>query len=74
MRTYANSHVIPIQTYVNDHMIAELAEPRIGTNVPRPFPRMCGGDWEQDCAAIGILFINVLLDNIKSTYDIIPLS
>ena len=29
-------------------MIAEFAEPRIGANVPRPFPRMRGGVWEQD--------------------------
>ena len=35
-------------TYVEDHMIAELAEPRIGGNVPRPFPRVCGGGWERD--------------------------
>ena len=30
-------------------MIAKLAEPRIGTNVPRPFPHVCvgGGVWEQ---------------------------
>ena len=32
----------------NDHMIAELAESRIGTNVPRRFPRMRRGVWEQD--------------------------
>ena len=31
----------PIQTYVNNHMIAGLAEPRISSNVPRPFPRVC---------------------------------
>ena len=29
-------------------MIAEIAEPRIGANVPRPFPCMCGGGLEQD--------------------------
>ena len=37
----AHHHVIshaPTQTYANNHMIAELAEPRIGANVPRPFP------------------------------------
>ena len=33
---------VPIQTYANNHMIAELAEPRIGANVPRSFPRACG--------------------------------
>ena len=27
-------------------MTAELVEPRIGTNVPRPYPRTCGGGWE----------------------------
>ena len=30
----------PTQIYANNHMIAELAEPRIGANVPRPFPRV----------------------------------
>ena len=28
----------PIQTYASNHMIAELAEPRISANVRRPFP------------------------------------
>ena len=40
----AHHHVTsraPIETYTNNHMIAELAEPRIGANVPRPFPRAC---------------------------------
>ena len=32
----------------NNHMITELAEPRIGTNVPRPFPHMCSGVWERN--------------------------
>ena len=34
----AHHHVTaraPVQTYANNHMIAELAEPRIGANVPR---------------------------------------
>ena len=47
----AHHHVTaraPIQIYANNHMIAELAEPRIGANVPRPFPRVRGGVWEQD--------------------------
>ena len=47
----AHHHVTaraPVQTYANNHMIAELAEPRIGTNVPRPFPRVRGGVWERD--------------------------
>ena len=47
----AHHHVTalaPIQTYVNNHMIAELEEPRIGTNVPRPFPCVRGGVWERD--------------------------
>ena len=26
-----------IQTYANYHMIAELAEPRVGANIPRSF-------------------------------------
>ena len=37
----AHHHVIaraPIQTYASNHMIAELAEPRISANVPRPSP------------------------------------
>ena len=38
----------PIQTYANNHMIAELTEPRISANIPRPFPRMRGGVWERD--------------------------
>ena len=42
---HVTAHV-PIQIYANNHMIAELAEPRIGANVPRPFPHMCGGVWE----------------------------
>ena len=29
-------------------MIAELAEPRIGSNVTRPFPRTRGWVWERD--------------------------
>ena len=47
----AHHHVTaraPIQIYANSHMIAELAEPRIGANVPRPFPRVRGGVWERD--------------------------
>jgi hypothetical protein len=41
----AHHHVIvqchaPIQAYANNHMIAELAEPRIGVNVPRPIPSL----------------------------------
>ena len=42
----ADHHVAtraPIQIYANNHMIADLAEPRIGANVTRPFPRMRGG-------------------------------
>ena len=42
----AHHHVAahaPIQIYANNHMIAELAEPRISANVPRPFPRVRGG-------------------------------
>ena len=45
----AHHHVIaraPIQPYANHHMIAELAEPRINANVPRPFPCVHGGVWE----------------------------
>ena len=41
----AHHHVTaraPIQTYANNHMIAELAEPRISANVPRPFPPFWG--------------------------------
>ena len=37
----AHQHVTsraPTHTYANNHMIAELAEPRIVANVPRPFP------------------------------------
>ena len=47
----AHHHVTaraPIQTYANNHMIAELAEPRISTNVPRPFPPFGGGVWGRD--------------------------
>ena len=29
----------PTQTYANNHIIADVAEPRIGANVPTPFPR-----------------------------------
>ena len=36
-----------MQTYANCHMTAELAEPRTGTNVPRPFPHR-GWVWERD--------------------------
>ena len=32
----------------NNHMIAELAKPRFGANVPKPFPCMHGGIWECD--------------------------
>ena len=39
---------VPIQISANNHMIAALAEPRIGANVPRPFPRVRGGVWERD--------------------------
>ena len=42
--TYANANVC------KHHMIAELAEPRISTNVLKHFPCMCGGIWEQDYA------------------------
>ena len=38
----------PIQTYANNHMIAELAEQRISANVPRSFPPFGGGIWGQD--------------------------
>ena len=38
----------PIQIYANCHMIAELAVPRIGSNVTRSFPRVCGWVWERD--------------------------
>jgi hypothetical protein len=41
----AHHHVTaraPIQTNANNHMIAELAEPRISANVPRAFPRVRG--------------------------------
>ena len=34
---HVTAHV-PIQIYANNHMIAELAEPSIGTNIPRPLP------------------------------------
>ena len=37
----AHHHVtahVPIQTYANNHTIAELAESRFGVNVPGPFP------------------------------------
>ena len=47
----AHHHVIahvPIQTYANNHMIAELAEPRISTIVFKPFPHVHGGVWERD--------------------------
>ena len=48
----AHHHVIAcasIQTYANNHvMITELAEPKISTNVPRPFPPFGGGVWGQD--------------------------
>ena len=47
----AHHHVTaraPVQTSANNHMIAELAEPRIGANVPRPLPRVRGGVWERD--------------------------
>ena len=47
----AHHHVTaraPIQTYANNHMIAELAEPRISANVPRPFPPFGGGVWGRD--------------------------
>ena len=47
----AHHHVTacaPIQTYASNHMIAELAEPKIGANVPRPFPCVRGGVRERD--------------------------
>ena len=34
---HVTSHA-PTQIYASNHMIAELAEPRIVANVPRPFP------------------------------------
>ena len=38
------------RAYTNNHMIAELAEPRLGANVPRPFPRVVGlGVWPLKC-------------------------
>ena len=39
-----------IQIYANNPMIAELAEPRIGSNVTRPFPHVRSGVWEQGCS------------------------
>ena len=47
----AHHHVtahMPIQIYANNHVIGELAEPKIGANVPRPFPCLRGGIWERD--------------------------
>ena len=40
----------PIRMYANYHMAPELAESRIGTNVPRIFPHMCSGVWKRDYA------------------------
>ena len=52
----AHHHVTsraPIQTYAYyNHMIAELAQPRISANVPRPFLCMLGGVWDETmCSA-----------------------
>ena len=41
------TRLAPIQTYANNHMIAELAEPRISTNVPRPFPPLGVGSGDK---------------------------
>ena len=52
----AHHHVTahaPIQTYANNHMIAELAEPRIIAIVPRFFPCVRDGVWEQDYSIQG---------------------
>ena len=52
----AHHHVTacaPIQIYADDHMIAELAEPRIGANIPRPFLHVCGGVWKRDYIHVG---------------------
>ena len=46
----AHHHVTaraPIQNYANNHMIAELAEPRISANVPRPFPPLGVGSGDE---------------------------
>ena len=46
----AHHHVTaraPIQTYANNHVIAELAEPRISANVPRPFPPLGVGSGDE---------------------------
>ena len=40
MSLYASSHVIPIQVYANNHMIAEIAESRIATTAD-PFLAQC---------------------------------
>ena len=51
-------HVIkraPIRTYSNNHMISEVAEPRISTNAPRPFPPFgvgSGGETTTQCQYI----------------------
>ena len=42
-------------------MTAELAEPRIGVNIPRPFPHMHDGIWERDYMACDFLCVAQLL-------------
>ena len=49
----------PIQTYANNHMIAELAEPRISANVPRPFPPFGVGVWGRDYGTTCMYTIHV---------------
>ena len=58
IQAYANIHVIPVQTYAKNHMIAELAETRIDANVPRPFPRERGEGWKREKAFVNFWNFN----------------
>ena len=65
----AHHHVIecaPIQIYANNHMIAELAEPRISTNAPRSIPPFGGGVWPGDESTTTMPVILTSLESGKS--------
>ena len=61
----------PIQTYANNHTIAELAEPRISANVPRPFPPLGMGSWHKTSVYMEQLTTYTMFLN---TYYVIGLS